>query len=395
MIRVNLAGCEKYLEITIILIVIMLIYPIIVFASSSETYIIGFEITIKNEGEKPYPLNDFRKIILIPENNYQKLISFRCMINETETSWRMIGLNDEGNIEVELMNIPEEVLPKTQLTFKFIIEAKISKKRPPQINVSKAGSITDIPRKLTEKYCVMKGLWAKSFNVSLLARKLIKNETNVLKILFILIKWIENNIEYPDGREPKIPSYPDETLNMKVGDCDDQANLLVAMCRAINIPAYTQLAFIFMEGRRMRREGLFEGRLTIEAVNLAGHGWALVYIPPWGWIPVDMTFYKGAIIKDKKIISSKIEDHIIGASTFHYVTLVTENIIYSDYIKDLNEWLKDLDEYNLRWTEKYWMEMKVKRAGDGIVLASIICLILLTTSTILIYIYVRRKRREK
>mgnify|MGYP000669201539 CR=1 FL=1 len=49
----------------------------------------------------------------------------------------------------------------------------------------------------------------------------------------------------------------------------------------------------------------------------------------------------------------------------------------------------------MRWTEKYWMEIKVKRAGDGIVLASIICLILLTASTILIYIYVRRKRREK
>jgi len=245
------------------------------------------------------------------------------------------------------------------------------------------------------KYCTMEGLWEKSENASQIAHELVENETNVLKILFKFIKWIESNIKYPEGSAPKLPTYPDETIAAKEGDCDDQANLLVAMCRSVGIPAYTQLSFLYLVREEPVRKTLLEGHLTIEAINVAGHGWAVVYAPPWGWIPVDMTYFQGARMIEGRIISTNVEDHIVGAAVFHITAVVTENVIKRDYIKDLKEWIDDLKEYNLKWSEKYYMQIKeVERPKDGIIVASAIGLVILTSATFVVYFYVKKRRLE-
>ncbi len=365
-------------------------------SQESKVYVVGMEVIVENLGQKSYPLDDLKNMILIPEDEHQKLMSFYCEINGVEVKWKILGLDENGNIKVKLLNAPETLPAKSKLTLKMLLEVQISKRRAPRISVEEAGNISDIPKALIEKYCVMKGIWSKSSNVTSLAKAMAKNETNILRLLCKFIKWIEENIKYPEpiGGEPKIPTYPDDTIKIKVGDCDDQANLLVAMCRAVNIPAFTQLAFIFMEGKKSKREGILGGHLTIETINLAGHGWAAVYIPPWGWLPVDMTYFVGARYKSGRIISINAEDHITGAAAFHNVIVITENVVYSDYIKELNDWIRDLKEYNLKWTDRYWMKVKVTRLPDGVVSAAIGGLAVLTVATLAVYMYARSRRRK-
>lgn len=388
-------------EVTITLILLTIFSNIIVISSSTpqtdNIYIIGIETTIRNEGNKTYPLTDTNKIILIPETEYQKLVSFKYYVNNKEIKWKILGLNDEGNIEVELYDIPTKLPPNQTINIKIILEVKLNKRTPPQnLSPEKAGSLSDIPNEMIEKYCKMEGLWSKSENVSILAIKLTGKEINTLQILYKFIKWIENNVKYPQSETPKIPSYPDETLNIREGDCDDQANLLVAMLRSVGIPAYTQLAFLLIKNLGSRkRENLLGGHLTIETIDIAGHGWAMVYIPPWGWLPVDMTYFKNAKIEFGRIVSINVEDHITGAAVFQYASLVTENVIRTDYIEDLAKWIEELEIYNLKWKEKYWMKIKIQtpeRKSNGVIIMSATGLILLSITASLLYIYAKRRK---
>ncbi|KON30892.1 hypothetical protein AC482_02850 [miscellaneous Crenarchaeota group-15 archaeon DG-45] len=100
-----------------------------------------------------------------------------------------------------------------------------------------------------------------------------------------LLGWLIANVSY-GYRE--VPRYPEETLAEGLGDCDDQAILLVAMCRSLGIPAILQVGVIFNEGIRSERSA-WGGHLRVEQRGVGWHGWALVYMPPWGWLPVDMT----------------------------------------------------------------------------------------------------------
>ncbi len=383
-----------FMLITILIIILTANSTVALTAKSiSQKYVVGYEITIVNEGNKTYPLEDMEKLTLIPEDNHQKLISVTLKINGTEVDWKFAGINDEGNWEIEILNPPENLPPNSRISLETQFEVEISQLSPPTISVEESGDISDIPQNLVRQYCKMEGIWAKSANASLLANRLKGNETNILKIVFKFIKWIENNIKYPMGLTPKLPTYPDETIALGEGDCDDQANLLVAMCRSIGIPAYTQLSFLYMKGEKPVRRTLLEGRLTIEAVNVAGHGWAVIYVPPWGWIPVDMTYFEGEKLVSGRIISINIEDHIRGAALFHVAALVTENIVKSDYIKELKEWMSELKEYNLKWSEKYYMLIKEpKKPRDGMIIASAIGLIALTSATFAVYFYVKKRR---
>ena len=41
----------------------------------------------------------------------------------------------------------------------------------------------------------------------------------------------------------------------------------------------------------MLKETYWEDHLNISYNNVGWHGWAMVYIPPWGWLPVDLTWW--------------------------------------------------------------------------------------------------------
>jgi hypothetical protein len=59
------------------------------------------------------------------------------------------------------------------------------------------------------------------------------------------------------------------------GSCSEYTVLYIALCRANGLPAR------YAGGTRQRQEGVY--------IDTVFHRWAEVYLPPYGWIPVDVT----------------------------------------------------------------------------------------------------------
>ena len=363
-------------------------------AVKEEKFIFTYTINIKNNGARSYPLKEFDKLILMPEDKYQKMEKLEVKMNGKNIEVAVKGVNEDGNIEAILSGMPKQLASNQQLKIEIKIYLTISEREKPKLNVNWSGTLKDIPETIKDKYCKMDGPWIKSQNASIIAKSLAENESNVLKIVFKFIQWIENNIKIPNGTQPKLPTYPDETIKIKVGDCDDQANLLVAMCRSIGIPAYTQLSFLYMKGEKYE-EVLFNGHFKYTSKNVGGHGWAMIFIPPWGWIPVDMTYFRGAKLKDGRIVSSNFMDHITGAAIYLFTTMITENIVHEDYIKELKEWILDLQTYNLTWKETYSLEERIEEENGTAIIVAIGGLSAIIIVITAIYVIAKRRKREE
>jgi len=168
----------------------------------------------------------------------------------------------------------------------------ISKPRPlPTITEEQSQTLTDINQTLKDRYCKGEGPWLTNNTLLMaLAHNLASHETRVLTIVKNFVGWIADNINY-DSEE--VPRYPNETVN-GYGDCDDQAILLITLCRIVGIPAYLQVGCIFQFGgfqsQTYWKDGLGRAHVTSVLRQIGWHGWAIVYIPPWGWLPADLTY---------------------------------------------------------------------------------------------------------
>jgi hypothetical protein len=79
--------------------------------------------------------------------------------------------------------------------------------------------------------------------------------------------------------------------------------------------------------------------------QIGWHGWAVVYIPPWGWLPVDLTYVTGsrldplnaiktsAVTQQYTIQSQNVSEDNYLASGRAYEQLL-ENNNFSLYVKD-------------------------------------------------------------
>jgi len=395
--------CVKRRE--LIKVVLMLIVLSISYLLNSEihaqqglgTYIVKYKIKISNLGDLNYPLTQMKNMTIIAVDDYQRFRDLNIYINGRNAAIKNEKVDEYKNIVVEILDLPNELPPKQEITIEIEVSVDLYARNPPNISLEDSGKISEIPETLREKYCQLTGLWNKSLIAQNIARRLAENKTNTLEVLVTLIKWIEENIQIPLSSGARMPQYPDETINLKVGDCDDQSNLLVAMCRSLGIPAYIQMGFIYLEGRTYE-DTMFNGRYKLTAKNAGGHAWARVYIPPWGWLSIDMTYYIPYNIKEGRyMISINPLDHITSGALYIAKTIITENYIHGDYIMELNEWIEELDKYNLKWEEEYSISPKMVESQnplltDPIALTSIILLVGLIITTLTIYVKVLKKR---
>jgi hypothetical protein len=100
-----------------------------------------------------------------------------------------------------------------------------------------------------------------------------------------LLDYVTQNTTY---RNFETPRYPLDTLRDGLGDCDDQALLLISMARSLGIPAYLKVGII-IHPNIIDSDTSWEGHLENDADGIGWHGWVMIYIPPWGWTPVDLT----------------------------------------------------------------------------------------------------------
>jgi hypothetical protein len=145
------------------------------------------------------------------------------------------------------------------------------------------------------------------------------------------------------------------------GDCDDQANLLILALRSLGVPAYLETALVADFNYRDERviwapEAHYYAAFV--GVDYA-HAWAEVYVPPWGWLPVDLTFHAGTGDPLDAIRTSAPSEYW---AWYTIVTVRTESVCHKDYIREFREWGAQASATPLFY---YW-EYAVVREGDSI-----------------------------
>lgn len=98
-------------------------------------------------------------------------------------------------------------------------------------------------------------------------------ERNPLEKLRKIYRYLDGKLRWcPEEEYPIIPCFSMKVFTTGQGDCGLQSTLLITMCRLAGVPARWQSGF------------------ETKPWGWNMHDWAEVYIEPWGWLPVDVTY---------------------------------------------------------------------------------------------------------
>ncbi|MFQ6080695.1 MAG: transglutaminase family protein [Candidatus Bathyarchaeia archaeon] len=247
--------------------------------------------------------------------------------------------NDEDGNPIAVLSFPKLRLNPGENVSYTVAYRFLSKPRSiPEIIEEESKSLEEIPKDLKDRYSGAVGPWlVNDPELRELAHDIVKNETRVLTIVKRFIAWINQNITYVTH---EIPFYPNETYAKREGDCDDKAVLFTTLCRIFGIPAYIQIGNIYLPTRAQTSETYWEGHVTSVLKRIGWHGWAMVYVPPWGWLPVDLTYVRVGLGDPLNAIKA-------GAVTLQE-TIQYLNITQTDYValsREVRKFFTDNDFY--------------------------------------------------
>ena len=284
--------------------------------------------TFENRGEEPYIIvEEDTEIPLFIDNNWQRV----TIIDASHEILEEVA-DEDGNL-VGYMDLPSEIQAGGSIVFSVEYLLESGGMERPLIDPALSGEISDIPETLVETYTSETESFRRNEEIDALAIELAAGNTDVLEVVVDILGWVVSSVDY---RNFEVPLYSDETLEDLQGDCDDQAILMISMLRSLGIPAFLQIGVVFSESISSETAS-WEGHLTFVQEGVGWHGWAMVYVPPWGWIPVDLTLTNARepidMILDAPEYSSNIitafnvsEQHYIGGSRSSREMLIASDI---------------------------------------------------------------------
>ena len=314
-----------------------------------------FRLYVLNNGSSPMPLRGFECITVPPNSSRQRVwvVSARWWIGGSVSSSYELRGTEEGNVEVKLLGVPDLLTPSS--TFNVEVSIHIHLVSHDGVDLSLAPDVSptpsSIPEELKRSFCSKTSLW--DFENPILSQLLsnlnVEGHTT-LSAALTFIEWIDQRIAYPQGREWGLVRYPNQTVVEELGDCDDRANLFIALCRGVGIPCFLQYGMIYEPGAKPSSVSYLNGRYRHSMSQLSRHGWAVAYIPPWGWLPVDFTFFEGMTFRKDGgrlyIEASSPIDHIRGAAVNVRRVIVEGNVTSRDYMALNLKLLNLLEEHN-------------------------------------------------
>jgi transglutaminase-like putative cysteine protease len=295
--------------------------------------------------------------------------------------------NDEDGNKIGLLELPkQQILPGENLSFTTEYEIVAKSRSIPALSESEADALNDIPSHLVQEYAAAEGPWAQTdLSIQELARDVAGNQTKVLEIVKALIEWIKGNITYGTH---EIPLYANQTAAAGVGDCDDQAILLVALLRTLGIPSYLQIGAIYIPDYEVS-ETHWNNSVRIVERKVGWHGWAVVYIPPWGWLPVDLTYVPEGFDNPLNAIR---QGAVTQQNTVQYM-----NISRVDYIADSAEARSFLIENGFQVyleDEMTYLPQDSGTRGLNPLTSAILIAALVAMSLLVVFIMIRSQRRK-
>ena len=251
----------------------------VVYAADEATYTYTLSYTFENEGAEPLTLipEDYTLPLFI-NNTWQTVTIVNSSIPYT-----IVELDVDGNMGI-LMEVNSELPPGGALSYtvEYLIES--TEQERPEFSLAEGNN--EIPVGLVTKYTGSTETFPKDDDtIRETAFRAAGDAETVLGVVSNLLDYVTKNTTY---RNFETPRYPLQTLSENLGDCDDQSILLISMCRSLGIPAYLKVGIV-VNPAIQDTDTSWDGHLTNIADGIGWHGWAMIYIPPWGWVPVDLT----------------------------------------------------------------------------------------------------------
>jgi transglutaminase-like putative cysteine protease len=287
-------------------------------ARSADSGDIGFYIksaaTFINEGSAIWNLSaEDQSWSLFMNDSWQTV----CLIDHAHPL-ETVKKDVDGN-DLAVFQFKSSLQPGENVSDYVVYHVRSKPRSIPNLDYGESGTLSQIPADLQEEYCSGQGFWmTNDSQIRTRAFSIAGSETQVLMIVAKLVSWIWNNINYK-SHDPTL--YPNETLALREGDCDEQAILLGTFCRILGIPTYLQVGCVFIPGDSSSTDS---GQVHYVEEQIGWHGWAIVYIPPWGWLPVDLTYVMGSHLNPLNSIRT-------GAVTLQY-TVQSSNVSEDDYL---------------------------------------------------------------
>lgn len=333
----------------------------------TETYV------LKNTGESEIPLTEMDRAISLFQNNSWQTVK----IVEVDPAIEDL-LNDSDGNHYAVLEGPESLEGNSNFTITVVYEITSMSYEGPELKMEDAEDLTQIHPDLFSEYLESSGTWlTEDPGIQERAEEIAGNDMNVLVIVEALIEWITSEIKY---NSTEIPRYPNETLKDRGGDCDDQSILLITMCRILGIPAYLQVGCILRDNLKPQDATVWDGHVEIHLESVGWHGWSVIYIPPWGWLPVDLTY---AGVTDP---IGKIEQ----AGIYRDYLILQQNISKYDYVGESRRSREEIINSDLYI---YLDERMVKLSGGEVPPSPwiIILPLLVGSSIIIVFLYMRRR----
>jgi transglutaminase-like putative cysteine protease len=221
-------------------------------------------------------------------------VAFPLFINTTGTSVKVAEISREYDVEVMdddgnkglMVDIDLTLSPGEEEVYSGVYRIMSSEIEVPEFDLAAAEGFDEIPSELVDEYCFSTETFPMDDPMFYdIASGLVDEDDTVLETVSTLVEYVVEETTYHNYETPQ---YPNSTLANHLGDCDDQSILLITMCRSLDIPAYLQVG-IYVNNAINDQDSSWDDHLVNNADGIAWHGWAMIYIPPWGWIPVDLT----------------------------------------------------------------------------------------------------------
>ena len=158
----------------------------------------------------------------------------------------------------------------TKVTITYAVEAEVSAIRY-LIIPENTGTLDDIPEDIRSKYTADGSRYR--INTPYMqetVKRIVGDETNPYRIARKIYDFIIDSLEYEMVGGWDVPEV---VLKRGSGSCSEYTYSFVALCRAAGLPA--------------RYQGSIVVRGDDASVDEAFHRWAQIYLPNYGWIPVD------------------------------------------------------------------------------------------------------------
>lgn len=206
----------------------------------------------------------------------QKLISIKFSKEPDEL------LQDEWNQSIAAFKIssmePNELI---QISMSCIVKlVSLEYKIEPE----KTGSIDDIPERIKQLYTKDEEMYKIHDPIIVsFTEEALGGEKNIYKIVRRIHDYVIERLSYKlDPRWDDAPT----TLSKGEGSCSEYVFSFIALCRAAGVPA----RFV---GGTVVDPGLSGMPINVELTDYTFHRWAEVYVPNYGWLPVDVTYDDG------------------------------------------------------------------------------------------------------